>query len=213
MRESELRESIVRFGRLLREAGLAPGSSGNISVRLEDDSLLVTPTNACMGALDPADIAKLDRNGTHLAGHKPSKEAPLHDAVYRTRGGVGAIVHTHSTHAVSWAIRDDVDPEDVLPPITAYYLMRVGSLPLVPYYPPGDPGLVEAIADYAIKSPAMLLANHGPILAAKDLDAAVYGMEELEETAKLAHMLDGRPMRTLTPEQIGALRERFGGSQ
>lgn len=208
MRESQARERLAEFGRLLRQAGLAPGSSGNLSVRI-DGGWLITPTNSCLGLLDPARIARLDEDGRHVGGDPPSKEVFMHRAIYAARSGARAIVHTHSTHAVAWAVAADVDPEDVLPPLTAYYVMKIGKLPLVPYYPPGDLGLADAVRSYAERGRAMLLANHGPIVAGSSLDEAVYAMEELEETAKLALLLGPRAVRVLTPEQLNELKRRF----
>ena len=207
MNESLLREQISLFGKSLFDRGLTMGSSGNISVRL-DDGWLLTPTNCCLGRLDPADIAKLDDDGNHLSGEPPSKEAFLHRAVYQERTGAGAIVHLHSTHSVAVSCLPDVNPRDVLPPLTAYYVMRVGTLPLVPYYPPGDKSLAEAVGGLAAKHSAVLLANHGPVVAGKTLEAALYATEELEETARLYLLLHGRSPRCLTPEQVADLRDR-----
>ena len=208
MNESRLREQIAVFGESLFARGYGCGSSGNISVRLED-GLLVTPTNSCLGRLDPARIAKLDWDGKHLSGDKPSKEAFLHLAMYQERPQEAAVVHLHSTHSVAVSCIDGLDPEDLLPPITAYYVMRVGKLPLVPYYRPGDLTLAEAVRAVARSHHAMLLANHGPVVAGKSLDAAVYNAEELEETAKLFLLLRHERLRPLTEVQVAELREAF----
>lgn len=208
MTESELRERIAMHGEALYRRGLAPGSSGNISVRLAD-GILVTPTNSCMGRLDPARISKLAFDGTHLSGDKPSKEAFLHLAMYEERPDDAAIVHLHSTHSVAVSCMADIDAGDVLPPITAYYVMRIGRLPLLPYYRPGDMALAGAVRRAARSHHAMLLANHGPVVAGGSLDAAVYNAEELEETAKLFLLLRGCRTNLLTTEQIVALREVF----
>ena len=208
MTENELRERLAMHGEALYRRGLAPGSSGNMSVRLED-GLLVTPTNSCMGRLDPARISKLSWDGAHLGGGKPSKEAFLHLAMYQERPADEAIVHLHSSHSVAVSCMADLDPADVLPPITAYYVMRIGKLPLLPYYRPGDMALAEAVRAAAKSHHAMLLANHGPVVAGKSLDAAVYNAEELEETAKLFLMLRGCDTRWLDEGQIAALREAF----
>lgn len=205
MNESRLREQIALYGKSLFERGLTAGSSGNISVRM-DDGWLLTPTNSCLGRLDPADISKLNADGKLLSGDPPSKEAFLHRAVYEKRSGAGAVVHLHSTHSVAVSCLPDVNPADVLPPLTAYYVMRVGTLPLVPYYPPGDLALADAVAGLAGKHSAVLLANHGPVVAGKSLEAALYATEELEETAKLYLLLHGRNPRCLTEEQVAALR-------
>lgn len=144
MTETELRDRIALHGEALYRRGLAPGSSGNISVRLED-GILVTPTNCCMGRLDPARISKLAFDGAHISGDQPSKEAFLHLAMYEERPGEAAIVHLHSTHSVAVSCLEDIDADNVLPPLTAYYVMRIGSLPLLPYYRPGDMALAEAV--------------------------------------------------------------------
>jgi 3-dehydro-4-phosphotetronate decarboxylase len=207
MNESRLREQIALFGKSLFDRGLTMGSSGNISARL-DDGWLLTPTNSCLGRLDPAAIAKLDDDGNHVSGDPASKEGFLHRAVYQERAGAGAIVHLHSTHSVAVSCLPDVDPRDVLPPLTAYYVMRVGKLPLVPYYPPGDKALAEAVRGLAAAHSAVLLANHGPVVAGRTLEAALYATEELEETAKLYLLLHGRNPRCLTPEQVQELEQR-----
>ena len=210
MSETKVREDICRLGRSLFERGLTPGSSGNISVRLEDGGYMVTPTNASLGFLDPARLSRLDADGRLLSGDKPTKEIPLHTAVYDSRRGVGAIVHLHSTHAVALSMLPEVDPADVLPPLTAYYLMRVGRTALLPYFRPGDPAVADAIRGLAGKYAAVLLANHGPVVAGASLEAAVFAMEELEETAKLYLLLRGMNPRYLSPEQIADLVNVFG---
>ena len=206
--ESRLREDIATFGQMLTGLGLAHGSTGNISVRL-DDGWLITPTNSRMGQLDPARIARLDRDGRLIAGDKPSKEAFLHQSVYAMRPGAGAIVHLHSTHSVAVSCLADVDAEDVLPPLTAYYVMRVGKLPLIPYFPPGDERLADAVREVAAKHAAVLLANHGPVVAGKSLDAAVGAIEELEATARLYLLLHHHRTRPLTDDQVAELRRLF----
>jgi len=208
MTETQLRERIAMHGEALYRRGLAPGSSGNISVRLED-GILVTPTNSCMGRLDPARLSKLAFDGTHVSGDKPSKEAFLHLAMYEERSGEAAIVHLHSTHSVAVSCLADIDAGDVLPPLTAYYVMRIGKLPLLPYYRPGDMALAGAVREAARSHHAVLLANHGPVVAGRSLDAAVYNAEELEETAKLFLLLRGRRTSLLTDEQVAALRAAF----
>jgi ribulose-5-phosphate 4-epimerase/fuculose-1-phosphate aldolase len=206
--ESRLREDIAGFGELLVRLGLAHGATGNISVRL-DDGLLVTPTNSRLGRLDPARIARLDREGRHIGGDQPSKEAFLHQCVYEMRPGAQAIVHLHSTHSVAISCLAGLDEDDVLPPLTAYYVMRVGKLPLVPYFPPGDTRLAAAVRQVAAEHPAVLLANHGPVVAGKSLDAAVGAVEELEATAKLFLLLQGQPVRPLDAAQVQELRELY----
>ena len=206
--ETVLRESIVRYGKSMFERGLTFGSSGNISARLED-GWLMTPTNVALDRLDPARLSRLDENGKLLSGDAPTKESFLHIAMYRQRPNSGAVVHLHSTHSVAVSCLADVDPEDVLPPVTAYYVMRVGCLPLVPFHPPGDPTLADAVAKLAGKHHAVLLANHGPVVAGISLDAAVGAIEELEETARLYLLLRQEKTRWLTPAQVADIRKRY----
>jgi 3-dehydro-4-phosphotetronate decarboxylase len=208
--ETRIRDDICRFGRSLFERGLTPGSSGNISVRLDDGGYLVTPTNASLGFLDPARLSRLDAEGRLLAGDAPTKEVPLHSALYQTRDGARAVVHLHSTHSVAVSMLPEIDPRAVLPPMTAYYLMRCGATALVPYYRPGDPAVAEAIKGLAGKYSSVLLANHGPVVAGDTLEAAVFATEELEETAKLYLLLRGLNPRFLSPEQIADLVKTFG---
>ena len=204
----DARDSLVAYGKSMFERRLTFGSSGNISVKT-GDGWLMSPTNVSLGALDPAKLSQLDAAGKHVAGDAPTKESFLHLAMYRERASAGAVVHLHSTHSVAVSCLDGIDPEDVLPPITAYYVMRVGKLPLIPYYAPGDPTLGEAVGRVAAKHSAVLLANHGPVVAGSSLTAAVNAIEELEETARLYLLLHGRPTRYLTPEQVADLRKRF----
>ena len=206
--ESKTREAICRFGKSIYDRGLTGGSSGNISVRLED-GWLMTPTGSSMGELDPARLSKLDAQGVHVSGDKPTKETFLHLAMYEERPRDGAVVHLHSTHSVAVSCMPDIDPANVIPPITAYYVMKIGKLPLVPYYRPGDEGLGDAIRGLAGKHTAVLLANHGPVVAGKSLEDAVYATEELEETARLFLMLKDFKTRYLTEDQVAALREKF----
>ncbi len=208
MTETKLRDRIAELGKSIFDRGMTAGSSGNISVQL-DDGWLLTPTNSCLGRLDPARISKLAPDGRHIGGDPPSKELFLHGAMYEMRESARAIVHLHSTHSVAVSCLPEVDPENVLPPLTAYYVMKIGRLPLIPYYRPGDIELGEAIRGYAAKSHAVLLANHGPVVAGKSLEDAVYAIEELEETAKLYLLLHGRNPRCLTEEQVAELREAF----
>ena len=208
MKETRLREEIVALGRMLHDLGLSHAATGNISARL-DDGWLLTPTNSRLGRLDPARLAKLDDQGRRVSGDPPSKEAFLHQSVYEVRAGARAIVHLHSTHAVAVSCLADVDPADVLPPITAYYVMRVGKLPLVPYFPPGAPGLADAVRTHAGTHAAVLLANHGPVVAGTSLEAAAGSIEELEATARLYLLLRGQPVRALEPAEVAELRRRY----
>jgi 3-dehydro-4-phosphotetronate decarboxylase len=208
--ETRLREDICRFGRSLFERGLTAGSSGNISVRLKNGGWLTTPTNSSLGFLDPARLSRLDPDGNLLSGDAPTKELPLHTALYATRSDAGAIVHLHSTHSVAVSMLPDVDAANAIPLMTAYYVMRVGRTALVPYYRPGDPAVADAIRGLAGRYTSVLLANHGPVVAGKDLEAAVYATEELEETAKLRLLLHGLNPRLLTREQVRDLVTHFG---
>ncbi|MEQ1880513.1 MAG: 3-oxo-tetronate 4-phosphate decarboxylase [Burkholderiales bacterium] len=208
MNETKLREDICLLGKSIYDRGLTPGSSGNISVRL-DEGWLMTPTNACLGRLDPARLSKIDGSGNLISGDKQTKESFLHMSVYQERPGAGAIVHLHSTHAVAVSCLHDTDPAQAIPPITAYYVMKIGNLVLLPYYPPGDVTLAGAVREVAGKHHAILLANHGPIVAGKDLESAVYASEELEETAKLYLLLRGNRLKILTPEQVGELHKKW----
>lgn len=208
MSETRLREEITALGRMLHDLGLSHGSTGNISIRL-DDGWLLTPTNSRLGRLDPAKIAKLDDDGRHVSGDAPSKEAFLHQSVYAVRAGARAIVHLHATHSVAISCLADLDPADLLPPITAYYVMRVGKLPLVPYFPPGDRRLADAVGALAGAHAAVLLANHGPVVAGASLDAAAGSIEELEATARLYLLLRGQAVRTLDPAEVEDLRQRY----
>ena len=210
MSEAKLREAICRFGKSLYDRGLTPGSSGNISLRLDDGGWLVTPTNASLGFLDPATIARLDAKGALMSGDQPTKEIPLHQALYDTRSTARAIVHLHSTHSVAVSMLPEINPQAVLPPMTAYYMMRVGATALVPYFRPGDPAVADAIKGLAGRYSAVLLANHGPVVAGDTLEAAVYATEELEETAKLYLLLRNLNPRYLSPQQIDDLVKHFG---
>lgn len=207
-KETQIREQIAILAKSLHDRGYGCGSSGNISVML-DDGVLITPTNSSMGRLDPSRIAKVGHDGQHLAGDKPSKEEGLHLAVYEQRPDLKAVVHLHAPYSVAVSCLSDIDPEDVLPPITPYHVMRVGKCPLVPYFAPGDKALADAVRHAARHAHAMLLANHGPVVAGKSLEAAIYAAEELEETAKLFLMLRAEKTRFLTQAQVDDLMVRF----
>jgi len=208
MTETKARDQIVALGLSMYERGLSSGSAGNLSVRLEH-GWLMTPTNVALGRLDSARLARLDDQGRHVGGDPPTKEAQLHLAMYGARKSAGAIVHLHATHSVAVSCLADVDPDDALPPITAYFVMRVGRLKLLPYFPPGDPKLAAAIGDVAARHSAVLLANHGPVVAGTSLEAAVNAAEELEETAKLYLLLHHRPTRFLTSDQVAKLTKKY----
>ncbi|WP_020656535.1 3-oxo-tetronate 4-phosphate decarboxylase [Massilia niastensis] len=207
--ENRQREQIAEFGRSLFDRGLSAGSSGNLSVRVGDGWLL-TPTNASLGRLDPAAISRLDWDGRLLSGAPPSKEAFLHRAMYQRRAGANAIVHLHATHSAAVSCMCGLDHDDCIPPLTPYFVMKIGRLPLVPYHRPGDPALAGAIGALAAKHSAVLLANHGPVVSGASLEAAVYAAEELEETAKLFLLLRDVPTRALDAAQIDELKSTFG---
>jgi ribulose-5-phosphate 4-epimerase/fuculose-1-phosphate aldolase len=207
--ENATRDLIADFGKSMFERGLTAGSSGNISVRL-DDGWLLTPTNACLGRLDPGRISKLDWDGRLLSGDPPSKEAPLHLAMYQERAAACAVVHLHSTYSAAVSCVRGLPSDNCLPPLTAYFVMKIGRLPLVPYHRPGDPRLGHAIRSLAARNSAVLLANHGPVVSGTSLEAAVYAIEELEETAKLFLLLQGHETAPLDEEKIKELVEVFG---
>jgi ribulose-5-phosphate 4-epimerase/fuculose-1-phosphate aldolase len=208
--ESTLREAVCRFAKSMFDRGLTAGASGNVSVRTEDGGLIVTPTGSSLGLLDPERLSRFDAAGRHVSGDAPTKEMPLHAAFYETRGAkAGAVVHLHSTHSVALSTLSDLDPDNVLPPLTAYSVMRLGKVRLLPYFRPGDPAMGEAVRGLAGRRSAVLLANHGPVVAAKELEAAVYAIEELEETAKLALLTRGLNPRLLSREEVRDVVDKF----
>ena len=207
MSEVKLREAICTLGASIYARGLTHGSTGNISQKCEDGWLL-TPTGSNLGRLDPAQLSKLDWKGNLVSGNAPSKEAFLHLAMYEERKKNAAVVHLHSTHSVAVSVLEGVNHEDVLPPLTAYYVMRIGSLPLVPYFAPGDMALAQAVRGFAGKHHAVLLANHGPVVAGSSLSAAADAVEELEATAKLYLLLRHEKVRCLTSGQVADLRKK-----
>jgi len=208
--ENAIRRLLVDFAASLFARGFSVGSAGNISVRLPD-GYLITPTNSSLGRLEPERLAKLDAGFRHVGGDKPSKEVFMHRAFYVSRPETGAVVHLHSTMATAVACLPDVDATNPIPPLTPYFVMRVGRrMPVVPYYRPGDPAMEPAIAEAALAARAVLLANHGPVVSGKTLPDAVYAAEELEEAAKLFLLLRGTTPRLLTAAQVDALLENFG---
>lgn len=204
--EAKLREQICQMAKSLYDRGLTAGSSGNISARLSDGRLLVTPTGSSFGRLDPARLSLFDHDFRLIGGDKPTKEMPLHAAFYETRPDkTGAVVHLHSSHSVALSVLPDVDSNNMLPPLTAYSIMKLGKVKLLPYFMPGDPAMGDAIRGLAGKRSAVMLAAHGPVVSAMDLEAAVYAIEELEETAKLAILTRGANPSLLTDAQIADL--------
>lgn len=210
MSETELRALLVSLASSLFARGFSVGSAGNISVRLAD-GYLMTPTNSCLGRLDAARLSRLNADFEHVGGDAPSKEVFMHRAFYRSRSDVGAVVHLHSTMATAVACLADVDNEHPIPPLTPYFVMRIGRrLPIVPYYRPGDAAMEPAIAEQARTARAVLLANHGPVVSGRTLTDAVYAAEELEEAAKLFLTTRTAPTRTLSPAEVTDLLTTFG---
>lgn len=209
MTEDETRELLVQLGASLFQRGYSVGSAGNISVRLAD-GYLMTPTNSCLGRLDPARISRLDAGFTPIAGDPPSKEVFLHRAFYRARPDAGAVVHLHSTMATAVACLPGLDADNPVPPLTPYFVMRVGRrMPVVPYYRPGDAAMEPAIEAAAADARALLLANHGPVVSGRTLVDAVHAAEELEEAAKLFLLLRSQSPRLLTGDQVEDLLRTF----
>ena len=207
--ETRLREQICTLAKSMFDRGLTGGSTGNISARTEDGGLLVSPTGTSFGRLDPARLSRFDAKGVLIGGDAPTKEMPLHAAFYETRSTAGAVVHLHSCHAVALSLMPDADADNFLPPLTAYSVMRLGKVTLLPFFVPGDPAMGDAIRGLAGKRSAVMLAHHGPVVAGKDLEAAVYAMEELEETAKLALLTRGLNPVALNDAQISQIVTKF----
>lgn len=207
--EARLREQICLLAKSMFDRGLTGGSTGNISARTEDGGLLVSPTGTSFGRLDPARLSRVDAAGNHVDGDRPTKEMPLHSAFYDTRSTAGAVVHLHSCHSVALSIMPDVDRDNFLPPLTPYGIMKLGRVKLLPFFLPGDPAMGEAVRGLAGKRSAVMLANHGPVVAGKDVEAACNAIEELEDTARLAMLTRGMNPRALTEAQVRALITKF----
>jgi len=213
MTETKLRETICLLAKSMFDRGLTGGSTGNISARTEDGGLLVSPTGTSFGRLDPARLSRFDVNGNFVSGDQPTKEMPLHSAFYETRSTSGAVVHLHSCHSVALSMMPDVDPDNFLPPMTPYSIMKLGKVTLLPFFMPGDPAMGDAVRGLAGKRSAVMLANHGPVVAGKDIEAACNAIEELEDTAKLAIMMRGYRAKMLTPEQVNAVVTQFNAER
>lgn len=209
MSESKLREQICVWAKSLFDRGLTGGASGNISVRTSEGGFLVSPTGSSFGNLDPAQLSRFDEQGNHIDGLESTKEMPLHMAFYETRPSARAVLHLHTTHAVALSMLPGADTDNFLPPLTPYSIMRLGKVKLLPYFRPGDPEIGIAIRDLNGKRSAVMLANHGPVVSAKNLEAAVYAMEEFEETAKLALILKGSKVNQLSSNQVQDLVSHF----
>jgi ribulose-5-phosphate 4-epimerase/fuculose-1-phosphate aldolase len=210
MNENKLREQICILASSMFQRGITHGSTGNISVRLEDDDILVTPSGSSFGRLDPNDIVKVTKSGQFIGSLTPTKELPLHKAFYETRGlKSGAVVHLHSTHSVALSMLPGIDEDSVLPSYTPYSIMLLGKVKLLPFFVPGDPAMGDAIRGLAGKRSAVLLANHGPVVSGKDLESSVNAIEELEATAKLALILKGADAKALDSAQIYSVVKKF----
>lgn len=207
--EARLRELICLLAKSMFDRGLTGGNTGNISARTEDGGLLVSPTGSSFGRLDPARLSRFDAAGALIEGDPPTKEMPLHSAFYETRGTAGAVVHLHSCHSVAWSMMPEANEDDFLPPLTPYAIMKLGKVKLLPFFMPGDPAMGDAVRGLAGRRSAVMLANHGPVVAGKDVEAACNAIEELEETARLAILTRGHDARMLSPAQVRAVVERF----
>ncbi|MDW3225305.1 MAG: aldolase [Paracoccaceae bacterium] len=207
--ENLLREQICLLAKSLFDRGLTGGSTGNISARTPDGGLLVSPTGTSFGRLDPARLSRFDVDAKHIDGDAPTKEMPLHSAFYDTRRSAGAVVHLHSCHSVALSMMPGVDPDNFLPPMTPYAIMKLGKVKLLPFYRPGDPAMGDAVRGLAGKRSAVMLANHGPVVAAKDVEAACNAIEELEDTARLAMLMHGYDAKMLSPKQVSDLVTHF----
>ncbi|SNR41853.1 aldolase [Puniceibacterium sediminis] len=206
---TRLREQICLLAKSMFDRGLTGGSTGNISARTSDGELLVSPTGTSFGRLDPARLSHFDADGNLIGGDQPTKEMPLHTAFYDTRSSAGAVVHLHSCHSVALSMMPDVDPDNFLPPLTPYAIMKLGKVTLLPFFLPGDPAMGKAVRGLAGKRTAVMLANHGPVVAGKDIEAACNAIEELEDTARLAMLTRGMAPRALTDAQVRALVTKF----
>ena len=209
MTDSQLREMICLLAKSMFDRGLTGGSTGNISARTEDGGLLVSPTGTSFGRLDPGRLSRFDANGQHIDGDAPTKEMPLHTAFYDTRSTAGAVVHLHSCHAVALSMMPDADTDNFLPPLTPYGIMKLGKVKLLPFFLPGDPAMGDAVRGLAGKRSAVMLANHGPVVAGKDIEAACNAIEELEDTARLAMLTRGLSPQMLTEAEVKAVVDQF----
>ncbi|ABG33252.1 aldolase [Roseobacter denitrificans] len=207
--ESRLREQICGLAKSMFDRGLTGGSTGNISARTDDGGLLVSPTGTSFGRLDPGRLSRFDAAGKLIAGDAPTKEMPLHSAFYDTRSTAGAVVHLHCCHAVALSMMPDADEDNFLPPLTPYAIMKLGKVKLLPFFRPGDAAMGKAVRGLAGKRSAVMLANHGPVVAGKDVEAACNAIEELEDTARLALLTRGLQPRMLNPAQITDIVTHF----
>jgi ribulose-5-phosphate 4-epimerase/fuculose-1-phosphate aldolase len=209
MNDTRLREQMCTLARSLYDRGLTSGSTGNISVRTQDGGMLVSPTGTSFGRLDPARLSRFNGRGILIAGDPPTKEMDLHTAFYDTRSSAHAVVHLHACHSVALSMMPDANEDDFLPPLTPYSIMKLGRVKLLPFFRPGDPAMGQAVRGLAGKRSAVMLANHGPVVAGKDLEAACNAIEELEDTSRLAMMMRGLNPRMLNVDQVADLITHF----
>jgi len=209
MNDTRLRELICTLAKSMFDRGLTGGSTGNISARTDDGGLLVSPTGTSFGRLDPATLSRFDQNGVFQSGDQPTKEMPLHTAFYDTRSTAGAVVHLHSCHSVALSMLPEANENNFLPPLTPYGIMKLGQVKLLPFFMPGDPKMGEAVRGLAGKRSAVMLANHGPVVAGKDVEAACNAIEELEDTARLALLTRGASPKMLSDTQVRDLVTKF----
>lgn len=208
MTEQEQKIEMVNLARSLFERGYTVGGAGNLSVRIDENRILVTPTGSSLGRLQAERLSVLDMEGNVLEGDKPSKESIFHLAMYQKNPNCKAIVHLHSTYLTALSCLENLDTENAIKAFTPYYVMRVGKLPVIPYYRPGDSNIARELGERALEGKAFLLANHGVVVTGSDLIDAVDNTEELEETAKLHFILQGQKVRYLTDEEVNDLKNR-----
>ncbi|NUJ86723.1 aldolase [Plantibacter sp. MCCC 1A11337] len=209
---TQLASDLVAAGAAVVAAGLSPGSSGNLSARATDGTILITPGGAVLGALDPDRLAVLDAHGEWVGGDKPSKEASLHLALYRKNPEHRAIVHVHSPQAVAASCLEPWAPHSALPPLTPYFVMRAGQTPLVPYRAPGSPELADLLTVLTFPFHAALLQNHGQLTSGRDLATAIDAAIEVEEASRITLMTAGQRRRLLDEAEIADLTARYGSS-
>lgn len=213
MQEAALREALCATGRSLHARGYVHASAGNISLRLDDGGFLITPTDASLGTLDPARLARVDAQGVQTGGDRASKTLALHRRIYAAEPEARCVLHTHATHLVALTLAGVWHSDDIVPPITPYYVMKVGHVPLVPYHRPGDPAVGDRVAGRIAQGQAagrplraVMLDRLGPVVWHASPAEASAVLEELEETAKLWLMTRAAP---LTESQIDELRLHF----
>lgn len=208
MTELEQKIQMVELGRSFYHRGYCVGGAGNLSLRLDEQRILVTPTGSSLGRLEVDRLSIVDLEGNWLAGDKPSKEYVFHLAMYQTNPACNAVVHLHSTFLTALSCLENLDPNNAMRAFTPYYVMRVGKLPVIPYYRPGSPEIARELSERALSGKAFLLANHGVVVTGSDLLDACDNAEELEETAKLFFTLQGQNIRYLTEVEIKDLENR-----